>query len=81
VDNVSARRVRVIEDDGDGQMVRIPREFALPGGDVLVRQDGPRLIIEPVRNLGLKALIASWDAINDEWPEIDDPVPTPVDVL
>lgn len=40
------------------QAVRIPVEFELPGDKVLISREGDRLIIEPLRNVGLTALLA-----------------------
>jgi len=62
------------------QAVRIPVEFELPGDRVLIRREGDRLVIEPLRNPGLTALLAQWAkepplGPEDEFPEIND---TPV---
>ncbi|RUU00410.1 antitoxin [Mesorhizobium sp. USDA-HM6] len=59
------------------QAVRIPVEFELPGEKVLISREGDRLIIEPVRKIGLTALLAQWARESplepeDDFPEIDD---------
>lgn len=54
------------------QAVRIPVEFELPGDRVVIRRDGDKLILEPVRRRGLLGLLASWDQFEDGLPEIDD---------
>ena len=43
---MAERHVRVFK-NGRNQAVRIPREFALPGQDAIMRKEGTRLIIEP----------------------------------
>ena len=65
---------------GRNQAVRIPREFELPGDDAVMWKDGDRLIIEPAPARSLLDLLASWDDLDDEFPEIDDPPPEPFDL-
>ncbi|MCK9917853.1 AbrB/MazE/SpoVT family DNA-binding domain-containing protein [Microbacteriaceae bacterium K1510] len=62
--------------DGRTQAVRIPAEFELPGDEAIMRRDGDRLVIEPVRKRGLIALLQSMTLLDEAFPEIDDPVPT-----
>jgi antitoxin VapB len=68
--------------NGRSQAVRIPREFEFPGKDVVIRKQGDKLIIEPVnkKKNSLAELLASWEPINEEWPEIEDLPPDPVDL-
>jgi len=68
--------------NGRSQAVRIPREFEFPGKDVVILKQGNKLIIEPVKKKknSLAELLASWEPINDEWPEIEDLPPDPVDL-
>ena len=65
---------------GRNQVVRIPREFELPGEDAVIRREGERLIIEPARRMSLLALLATWGPLDDELPAIDDRPPDPVDL-
>jgi antitoxin VapB len=58
--------------NGRNQAVRIPREFELPGEDAVMRKDGDRLIIEPASALSLLELLASWEDLDEEFPEIED---------
>lgn len=53
------------------------REFELPGREAIISRDGERLIIEPVRKKGLAALLDSWEPLDEDFPEIDDPLPAP----
>jgi antitoxin VapB len=76
------RRVRLFK-NGQNQAVRIPREFELPGDEAIMRKDGERLIIEPVAGRSLLALLDSWeDDLGDDeaFPEIEDPLPEPVEI-
>jgi antitoxin VapB len=61
--------------NGRNQAVRIPVEFELPGNEAIMHRDGDRLVIEPVRKRGLVALLKTMKPLQEEFPEIDDPVP------
>jgi antitoxin VapB len=65
------RRVRLFR-HGRNQAVRIPVAFELPGDEAIMRREGDRLVIEPVRKRGLVALLASMTPIDEEWQEITD---------
>ena len=67
--------------NGRNQAVRIPVEFELPGDEAIMHRDGDRLVIEPVRKRGLIALLKTMKALDEEFPEIADPVPSPERVL
>lgn len=67
--------------NGRNQAIRIPREFELEGTEAIVRKEGGRLIIEAVPRNGLLALLAGWEPLDDEFPEILDPPPAPEDVF
>lgn len=77
--NTGERHVRLFR-NGRNQAVRIPREFELAGDEAVMRKEGDRLIIEPVRPTGLLAWLATLDPIDDDFPEIDDPAPDPVEL-
>jgi antitoxin VapB len=62
--------------NGRNQAVRIPVEFELPGDEAVMHRDGDRLVIEPVRKRGLIALLKTMKPLKEQFPEIDDPVPT-----
>jgi antitoxin VapB len=74
------RHVRLFR-NGRNQAVRIPVEFELPGDEAIMHQDGDHLVIEPVRKRGLVALLKSMKPLDDDFPEIADPVPPPESVL
>lgn len=68
--------------NGRNQAIRIPREFELAGSEAIIRKEGERLIIEPAPPPNrLLALLAGWEALEVEFPEIADPPPAPDDVL
>ena len=67
--------------DGRNQAVRIPVEFELPGSEAIMHRDGDRLVIEPVRKRGLIALLKTMKLLEEEFPEITDPAPTPERLL
>ncbi len=62
---------------GRDQAVRLPVEFELPGDEALMRRDGDRLVIEPVRKRGLLALLETMKPLDEDFPEIEDRPPTP----
>ncbi len=74
------RRVRLFRNNRS-QAIRIPVELELPGTEALIHRDGTRLIIEPVRQAGLAALLASWTPLDDDLPEPEDPPPPPRDIF
>ena len=74
------RHVRLFR-NGRNQAVRIPVEFELPGDEAIVYRDGERLVIEPMRKRGLVALLKSMKPLDEDFPEIEDPVPVPESVL
>jgi antitoxin VapB len=73
------RQVRLFR-NGRNQAVRIPREFELPGDEAIIRKEGDRLIIEPLRRPSLLALLASWEPLEEDFPEIEDRPPEAVDL-
>jgi len=73
------RHVKLFK-NGRNQAVRIPREFELPGEDAIMHREGDRLIIEAASPRSLLAVLAELSPIEEAFPEIDDPVPGPVDL-
>jgi antitoxin VapB len=68
--------------NGPNQSVEIPREFELPGDEAIMRKEGDKLIIEPATKP--KDTLAEWlstlEPLDEEWPEIEDLPPDPVDL-
>jgi antitoxin VapB len=63
--------------NGRNQAVRIPREFELPGEDAIMRKDGDKLIIEPVKKASLLEWLATLEPLDEEFPEIPELPPDP----
>jgi len=57
--------------NGTHQALNIPPEFELPGDQVVIRREGERLIIEPVKRASLLALLATLEDSEDEFPNVD----------
>jgi antitoxin VapB len=74
------RHVRLFR-NGRSQALRIPREFELEGNEAVIRKEGGRLIIEPVVKPGLLALLATWEPLDEDLPELNDPPTTAEDVF
>jgi antitoxin VapB len=73
------RHVKLFK-NGRSQAVRIPREFELPGNEAVMRKEGERLIIEAAPPRSLRALLASLQPIEEDFPRIEDPAPEPLDL-
>ena len=74
------RRVSLFR-NGRNQAVRIPREFKLQGTQALMRRDGDNLVITPIRKTGLLAVLAQMRPMNEDFAEIEDLPPAPVNSL
>ncbi|MBA3699433.1 MAG: AbrB/MazE/SpoVT family DNA-binding domain-containing protein [Planctomycetes bacterium] len=75
--------------NGRSQAVRLPKEFRMPGTEVLIHRDGDRVILEPVADIPRDAKgwpIGFWKQMAKlregvDWDEFqipDDPVPPPI---
>jgi antitoxin VapB len=64
------RHVRLFR-NGRKQALRIPREFELEGNEAILRKEGGRLVIEPVRKGRLLALLAALEPIEEALPDVD----------
>ena len=69
--NLTERRASLFR-NGRNQAVRIPREFELEGTEVLMRKEGDRLILTPIRRRRLSELLASWEPLDEGLPEVED---------
>lgn len=67
----SKRHVRLFR-DGRNQALRIPREFELAGDEAIVRKEGERLTVAPVRKGRLLALLGTLAPLEEPFPNVDD---------
>ncbi len=74
------REVRLFRNNRN-QAIRIPVEFELPGDRAILRKEGDRLIIEPIRKAGLLGLLAQWGPLDETFPEVEDAPVSPEDVF
>lgn len=68
----SERHVRLFR-NGRNQALRIPREFELPGDEAILRREGDRLVIEPIKpRRSLLEVLATLEPIDEEFPDVDE---------
>ena len=72
----TGREARLFRDN-NRQTLRIPADYEIPGDRVMIRRDGERLIIEPVRTKNLLEVLADLHPLGteDEFPDIDGSLP------
>jgi len=63
--------------NGRDQAIRIPRDFELEGTEAIIRKEDDKLIIKPVKEKSLKELLPVLPALDEDFPEIVDPVVEP----
>jgi antitoxin VapB len=71
--NLPTQRHARLFRNGRNQALRIPREFELPGDEVMIHREGDRLIVEPVKKPStLAELLASWEPLEEKFPDVHD---------
>ncbi len=65
------RHVRLFR-NGRNQALRVPREFELEGDEAIVRKEGDRLIVEPIRKGRLLALLGTLGPLDEPFPDVDE---------
>lgn len=73
------RHVKLFK-NGRSQAVRIPREFELPGEDAIMRKENGKIVIEAAPPRSLLALLATLEPLDEDFPDIEDPAPEPVNL-
>jgi antitoxin VapB len=68
------RHVKLLR-SGHHQVIRIPVEFELPGEAAMMHREGDRLVIEPLRERDLLALLKTMEPFDGDFAEINDPPP------
>ena len=71
------RHVRLFR-NGRNQALRIPREFELGGNEAILRKEGDRLIVEPIRKGQLLSLLSVLEPLDEPFPDVDEDL-TPLD--
>ena len=71
--NPSQRHVRLFR-NGRNQALRIPREYELDGEEAIIRKEGDRLIVEPIRKGRLMALLSAMQPLEETFPDVDDDI-------
>ncbi|WP_200950190.1 antitoxin [Devosia sp. Root635] len=61
----------------DGQAIKVPAGFEMPGTEVTVTKDGERLIVEPTGEtskgpLTWAELLDQMETIDVDWPDVDE---------
>jgi antitoxin VapB len=74
------RHVRLFR-NGRNQAVRIPVEFELPGEEAIIRREGDKLVIEPLRKTSLLEWLATIEPWTEEFPDIADEPSAPEDIF
>ena len=69
------RHVKIFR-NGRNQAIRIPREFELAGDEAILRKEGDRLILEPIRKGKLLELLKKLKPIETEFPDTDEDLPS-----
>ncbi len=65
------RRVKLFR-NGRSRVVRIPREFELPGDEAMMRKEDGRLLIEPTVRKSLLAVLASLPPLDEDFSPIEE---------
>ena len=73
------RQVRLFR-NGRNQALRIPRDFELDGDEAIIRKEGDRLVIEPVRRGRLLEVLRTLEPLDDVMPDVDEDLPPLEDV-
>jgi len=63
------RHVKLFK-NGRKQVVRIPREFDLPGDEPVIHWEGDRLIIKPAPPKSLLAVLAALRPLEEAFPAV-----------
>lgn len=65
---------------GGRQVIHIPREFEITGRRVLIRKETARLVIEPLRERSLLAVLKTWEPLDEDMSAIADLPADPVNI-
>jgi antitoxin VapB len=71
--NTPQQHVRLFR-NGRNQAVRIPKDFEMDGDEAVIRKEGKRLILEPVKKKGLLSVLEELTSLDEDFPDIDEEV-------
>jgi len=75
----SQQHVRLFR-NGRNQAVRIPKEFEMDCDEAIIRKEGKRLVLEPVKKSGLLSVLAELKPLDDDFPDVDETLLPPDDI-
>lgn len=58
--------------NGRNQAIRIPREFELEGKEAIMRKEGDKLIIEPIKKKGLVEVLSKLKPLDESLHDFAD---------
>ena len=67
----SQQHVRLFRNGGN-QAVRIPKEFEMDCDEAIIRKEGNRLVLEPVKKGGLLSVLEELKTLDDVFPDVDE---------
>ncbi|MBW1887761.1 MAG: AbrB/MazE/SpoVT family DNA-binding domain-containing protein [Deltaproteobacteria bacterium] len=67
----SQQHVRLFR-NGRNQAVRIPKGFEMDCDEAIIRKEGNRLVLEPVKKSGLLSVLAELKPLDDVFPDVDE---------
>ncbi|NLD37672.1 MAG: AbrB/MazE/SpoVT family DNA-binding domain-containing protein [Desulfatiglans sp.] len=68
--NTLQQHVRLFR-NGRNQAVRIPKEFEMDCDDAIIRKEGKRLILEPLKKKGLLTILEGLETLDETFPDVD----------
>lgn len=74
---IKADNIELRHDDDGAQIFVVPAGFELPEGEVTIRKEGDRLVIEPSASKAKAPqtwaeLFDQMETIDVEWPDVDE---------
>jgi len=74
------REARIFKNKSN-QAIRIPSDFKFDVERVRISREGERLVIEPIHDNELMALLDGWNDLDVDFPEIKDEISRPEEIF
>ena len=58
--------------NGRNQAVRIPKGFEMDCDEAIIRKEGNRLVLEPIKKNGLLSVLAELEPLDEAFPDVDE---------